>query len=219
MSLTPVTVFTEQQPARKQRRLTTLAALLFGLAGLAAFCALSGPGPIQGTQFLQEEDPEIMRAYVNFVAEYGRAYSSKKHAGEKFEVFKRNYEAIKEHNKHEGALPYAMAVNQFADMSPAEFAKLRGLEMPKVLVTETVSRVLEPAMKVHHHKHHNSGKIEVSAGQSLPESVNWYEKGAVSQPQDQGFCGSCWAFTTAATLESLSVISGKFSSPPHFSMQ
>ena len=43
--------------------------------------------------------------------------------------------------------------------------------------------------------------------------------GAVSKPYDQSHCGSCWSFTTAATLESLSVISGKFKDPPSFSMQ
>lgn len=32
-------------------------------------------------------------------------------------------------------------------------------------------------------------------------------------------CGSCWAFTTACTMDALSVISGKFEKPPGFSLQ
>ena len=105
-----------------------------------------------------------MKAYLNFIAEYGRTYASKKHAEDKYEVFKKNYEQIKEHNRHEKVLPFAMAVNQFADMTPEEFAKLQGVEIPKVLVKETShSHVVEPAKKIpHHHHHHSKGKLEAT---------------------------------------------------------
>lgn len=36
----------------------------------------------------------------------------------------------------------------------------------------------------------------------LPERVDWHEAGFTTTPSDQGGCGSCWAFTTAATMES-----------------
>merc|ERR1712029_915778 len=38
--------------------------------------------------------------------------------------------------------------------------------------------------------------------EDLPDSVDWREMGAISAVKDQGYCGSCWAFATAETIES-----------------
>jgi len=43
----------------------------------------------------------------------------------------------------------------------------------------------------------------------LKETIDWQIKGMVSPVKNQGNCGSCWAFSAVATLESFSLMKGK----------
>ena len=44
---------------------------------------------------------------------------------------------------------------------------------------------------------------------SLPSYLNYLEKGFVSKVQNQGNCGSCWAFGSVAYYESQLLMQGK----------
>jgi len=42
----------------------------------------------------------------------------------------------------------------------------------------------------------------------IPQYVNWYQRGAVTRPYDQGGCGNCWSFSAVSAVESMGFIEG-----------
>ena len=48
---------------------------------------------------------------------------------------------------------------------------------------------------------------KVSSG--MPLSLDWRAKGRVTSIKNQGSCGSCWSFATAAYAESKLIIEGR----------
>lgn len=98
-------------------------------------------------------------------------------------VFTQNYNKIQ---SHPATSSYTLGENQFMILTNQEFKQTYlGLKGQK------------PAMSVYD-QHVNT---EVSAS-----SVDWRTKGDVQKVKDQGQCGSCWAFSTVASLESVSAV-------------
>ena len=93
---------------------------------------------------------------------------------------------------------FEKAINQFADLSEQEF---RARYLSSYL---EVPKDLKP--KPHLLRSENS---------AVPTEVNWYAANKVSDSVDQTSCGSCWAFTTATTLESLFAIRNDVDAPTY----
>ncbi len=146
------------------KKIATYTALVFGVVGLVALTGFTSVLNESATQLYSSltsaDDQEVMKAYMNFIAEYGRVQSSHSKHNEKYEVFKANYEKIRRHNER-ADVPFVMSVNQFTDMTIEEFDKLLGVEIPKVLMEETTGVFVQASHKQgHHHHHHNKTKTK-----------------------------------------------------------
>lgn len=96
-------------------------------------------------------------------------------------------------------LTYTLDHNAYSGYSSEEFASFMGFnsERPKSGLRGLIQ-----------------GESDLTA---LPTSIDWRSKGVVNPVQDQGQCGSCWAFSTIQAVESASAI--KYGTLPKLSEQ
>ncbi|KAJ1426136.1 Peptidase C1A, papain C-terminal [Sesbania bispinosa] len=119
--------------------------------------------------------------------EHGREYRNQEEKANRFQIFKMNLKYINEMNaKRKSPLQHRLGLNKFADMSPEEFSKsyLQQIKVPSNLDNRRLKDSCE----------------------NLPASVDWREKGAVTEVRDQGDCQSHWAFSVTGAIEAINKI-------------
>jgi len=127
-------------------------------------------------------------------AEYNKKYDSPLEEESRYLIWSKNYDEIEAHNSDK-TQTYQKGLNQFSDLSLFEFRQMTGLDYDVGRQPTYVCDYI------------NNPFLE-SNNVDLPVSVDWRTKGVVSPIKNQGNCGSCWSFATAATLESLWRING-----------
>merc|ERR1711967_54311 len=175
-----------------------------GLCRLALFLALTAAASAIPTLNLPTEEPPHVAAaledtlHAEFVAwksKFAKMYEGVEHS-ERFAVFKANLKKIAEHNKlyEAGEETFHMAANQFADMTSEEFAawskKANGYR----------ADLRDTNLKSGANQTIGSKCTHRSVG-TVPASIDWRTKGAVTNVKNQGQCGSCWAFSTTGAVE------------------
>jgi len=129
----------------------------------------------------QISDEEALFEFTKFTARFNKSYTSITETQSRFGVFRTNLETIKKHN--EGTHSWTMGVNEFCDLTLEEFKATHfGVERP----------LLESLP---------SSSFSLHNRVTIPASIDWRQKGAVTPVKNQGSCGSCWSFSTTGTVE------------------
>jgi len=126
-------------------------------------------------------EEEALFEFSKFTTRFNKTYASATEMKARFDIFRVNLDTIITHN--EGKHSWTMGVNEFCDLTLAEFKATHfGADRP--LLESLPSTTFSLHNRV-----------------TLPDSVDWREKGVVTPVKNQGSCGSCWAFSVTGVVE------------------
>lgn len=161
------------------------------LAAVAALVSVPGAA----AALLAGERELHTYSFQHYVQEFGKAYTSEEFKVRQ-QIFESNLRSIREHNSNDDKTWFA-APNKFTDWTNEEF-RARRVTGKRPRVAKHLLKSAAPPANVN----------------DLPATVDWRQKAGVLTPvKDQGGCGSCWAFSAAATMESMVAIATGQSAP------
>ncbi|KAM0057875.1 putative actinidain [Helianthus debilis subsp. tardiflorus] len=139
-------------------------------------------------------DEEVRNTYDLWLTRHGKTYNALGEKESRFRIFADNFKFIDEHSLS-GNKSYKVGLNQFADLTNEEY---RSMYLgTKVDPYRRIAKMQRGEI---------SRRYAVQENEMFPAKVDWRERGAVSPVKNQGGCGSCWAFSTVASVEGIDKI-------------
>ncbi|KAL3321913.1 hypothetical protein AABB24_039500 [Solanum stoloniferum] len=143
------------------------------------------------THIHHRTDDEVSALYESWLIEHGKSYNALGEKDKRFQIFKDNLKYIDEQNSVPNQ-SYKLGLTKFADLTNEEYRSI-------YLGTKSSGDRRRLSKNI-------SDRYLPKVGDSLPESVDWRDKGVLVGVKDQGSCGSCWAFSAVAAMESINAI-------------
>ncbi|XP_023313137.1 uncharacterized protein LOC108903178 [Anoplophora glabripennis] len=145
--------------------------------------------PVQGlpgVANLEQLEKVFLQDWLDFGTKFNKKYSPNETSYRMANFIQNTHTIIK--LTSDGVLNFGLKMNEFGDMLFDEFNKvLNGFNRNGQLRRLSLSS--------------KAGTFLPEPGESIPESVDWREKGAVSPVKNQHQCQACWAFSVAGCVE------------------
>ncbi|XP_029918815.1 cathepsin L1-like [Myripristis murdjan] len=134
---------------------------------------------------LGQSSSALNKQWEEWKVKHQKVYNNQSESLYRRKVWEKNLQLVLRHNQEAsaGQHTFTMGLNHLADMTAEEVnEKLNGFKMK------------DP----NHFRNWTSKQVSDAP---IPSSVDWRKECMVSPVQDQGYCGSCWAFSAVGALE------------------